>query len=182
MKKSIVCISGKARSGKDTTATMLESYILSGNKKVIIIHYADLLKYICKQFFGWNGEKDESGRSLLQRVGTDIVRAKDEDFWVSFVARFLNVFADNWDCAIIPDCRFPNEISRMKEFGDAIGATVTHLRITRNSADSALTADQRAHSSETALDEVNPDYTIDNSGDVEDLMIAIDEFVSEVLV
>lgn len=182
MKKSIVCISGKARSGKDTTATLLESYILSGNKKVIIIHYADLLKYICTQFFGWNGEKDEKGRTLLQHVGTDVVRAKDEDFWVSFVARFLNVFADNWDCAIIPDCRFPNEIDKMKEFGEKVGAAVTHLRVTRDSANGSLTTEQQAHSSETALDAVNPDYTIDNSGDIEDLMIAIDEFVSEVLV
>ena len=51
----------------------------------LIVHYADLLKYMCKTFFGWNGEKDEFGRSLLQRVGTDCIRNVEPDYWVDFV-------------------------------------------------------------------------------------------------
>lgn len=179
--KNIICISGKARSGKDTTATLLESYMISEGRKTIIIHYADLLKYICKQFFGWNGEKDETGRTILQHVGTDVVRAKNENFWVSFVIEFLKVFDSEWDCAIIPDCRFPNEITMMKDFGKEVNAKVTHMNVVRQNADAVLTAEQRAHSSETALDGYTPDYVINNSGDIEDLMMLVDEFVSEVL-
>lgn len=180
--KHIVCISGKARSGKDTTATLLESYILSEGKKVIVIHYADLLKYICKQFFGWNGKKDEEGRTLLQHIGTDVVRNKDENFWVSFVIKFLSVFDTEWDYALIPDCRFPNEIDAMKQYGAETDTRVTHLAITRKNAKVELTAEQMNHSSETALDNRKPDYAIDNSGDIEDLMYSVDKFVSEVLV
>ncbi len=39
--------------------------------KVLIAHYADLVKYVAKTFFEWNGEKDEYGRSLLQHIGTE---------------------------------------------------------------------------------------------------------------
>lgn len=57
--KKVICISGKAQHGKDTTATILKAALEGRNNKVLIFHYADLLKYLCKEYFGWNGEKDE---------------------------------------------------------------------------------------------------------------------------
>lgn len=67
----IVCISGKAQHGKDTTAKLLEEILEAQGNRVLIAHYGDLVKYVCKTFFGWDGKKDEKGRTLLQRVGTD---------------------------------------------------------------------------------------------------------------
>lgn len=61
----IICISGHAQHGKDTFAKMLEEELELRNQKVLVTHYADLVKYICKQFFGWDGQKDEAGRHLL---------------------------------------------------------------------------------------------------------------------
>lgn len=56
---NVILISGKARSGKDSFANALSKILQSKDKKVLITHYADLLKYVCRQFFDWNGEKDE---------------------------------------------------------------------------------------------------------------------------
>ena len=109
MNIKIICISGKAGSGKDTSAWMLKSELEKRGQVVLITHFADLLKYICKSFFGWDGVKDAQGRSLLQYVGTDVIRAKIPDFWVSFIANLLKLFPDQWDYVLIPDCRFPNE-------------------------------------------------------------------------
>ena len=88
------------------------------NKRVLICHYADLLKYICKTFFVWDGVKDEKARSLLQRVGTDTIRKQNPDYWVEFISEFLKMFPDEWDYVLIPDARFPNEIRQMLLDGD----------------------------------------------------------------
>lgn len=170
----ILAISGKAGSGKDTTALQIKTQFHNQNR-VLVTHYADLVKYICREFFGWNGEKDAYGRSLLQFVGTDVVRAHDENYWVNFVATILELFQDKWDVVIIPDCRFPNEINVLRDKG----FDVTHIRVVRDGLESTLTAEQRAHSSETAMDDVEPDYYISNNGNIWDLHEKVSKFVKE---
>ena len=51
----VVCISGKAQHGKDTTAGMMKTVLESMGHTVLIAHYGDLVKYVCRTFFGWNG-------------------------------------------------------------------------------------------------------------------------------
>ena len=157
----VICISGKAGNGKDYSANYLKDKLTEDGKKVLITHYADLVKYICTKFFDWNGEKDEYGRHLLQYVGTDIVRAQNPNYWVDFVIDMLRMFGDNWDCVLIPDCRFPNEIDKLKE----AGFNVTHMRVVRPDYDNGLTAEAKSHPSETALDNVESDITLYNYGD-----------------
>lgn len=117
----IVCISGKAQHGKDTTAKLLEEILEAQGNRVLIAHYGDLVKYVCKTFFGWDGKKDEKGRTLLQRVGTDKIRAVSPDYWVDFIVSILDIFCDEWDYVLIPDTRFPNEYEIYETYGmDAI--------------------------------------------------------------
>lgn len=156
----IITISGHARSGKDTTAQILKKQLEEENKKVLIIHYADILKFVCKKYFGWDGQKDEAGRSLLQSVGTDIVRKQDENYWVNFVKSMLSFFPDEWDVVIIPDTRFPNEISTIKESFDVLS-----VRVIREGYDNGLTEEQKNHPSETALDDYEFNYNIENCAD-----------------
>lgn len=175
MSMKVIAVSGHARHGKDTVAKMLQEQLEADGNKVLITHYADLLKYICKTFFGWDGKKNEDGRTLLQYVGTDVVREKNPNFWVDFVADILCYFNNYWDFVIIPDTRFPNEFNRLKERGlDAV-----HLRVVRPDFVSPLTAEQQAHPSETALDDTEPDYYIANSGDLDTLKSKITEWVME---
>ena len=92
----ILC-SGRARHGKDTSAEIIKDNLETRGYRVLVTHYADLLKFICKNFFGWNGEKDEAGRTLLQQVGTNCIREQDPDYWVDFVANLIRMFPDTQD-------------------------------------------------------------------------------------
>lgn len=170
----VILISGKAQHGKDTTAGFMKQILEGDGYSVLVTHYGDLLKYICKTFFGWNGEKDEAGRTLLQQVGTNTIRAKCPDYWVDFVAGVLKMFPNKWDYVLISDCRFPNEVDGMANSG--LGTI--HVRVVRENFESSLTAEQQKHLSETALDHVIPDYYIRNSGSLEDLGMAVAEFLS----
>ena len=161
----VICISGKAQHGKDTSAQLLKDLLQERGKSVLVTHYADLLKYICRTFFSWDGKKDERGRTLLQYVGTDTIRHQRPDYWVEFIAGFLKMFQKEWDYVLIPDCRFPNEIDYMKD----AGFDVTHIRVKRTNFVSVLTDEQQRHPSETALDDVKPDYILYNDCDLEAL-------------
>lgn len=173
----IIAISGKAQHGKDTTARIIKEKLEEDGCNVLVIHYADLLKHICRSFFGWNGRKDDAGRHLLQYVGTDIVRAKRPNFWVDFVIDVLSLFPDEWDYVLIPDSRFPNEITRLKE----VGLDCIHIRVTRQNFASPLTKEQQSHPSETALDGTVADYTIHNDGDLDDLKIKVTRMLEDMV-
>jgi hypothetical protein len=159
MMTKFLCISGHARHGKDTSAEMFKRHLEQIGYKVIIVHYADLLKYICKSFFGWNGEKDEFGRTMLQRVGTDQVRRLNPDYWVDFITGVVGMFPSTWDFVIVPDARFPNELYRIVD----AGFPMTHIRVVREGFESDLTDAQKSHSSETALDSYEYDYLLHNN-------------------
>ena len=170
----VICISGKAQNGKDTTAKILEEQLTADGNKVLIAHFGDLVKYVCKTFFGWDGKTDERGRTILQYVGTDKIRAKSPDYWVNFIVSILDIFCDTWDYVLLPDCRFPNEYEIFEHHNmDAI-----LLRVIRPNFTSPLTAEQQKHPSETALDDYPYDATIINGGTLEDLKDAVEKFVS----
>lgn len=172
----VICISGKAQHGKDTTAGFIRDELEKRGNNVLIAHYADLLKYICWQFFGWNGEKDDAGRRILQYVGTDIIRAQRPNYWVDFLTGFLELFKNEWDYVLIPDCRFPNEIDEMRSRGFDVAA----LRVRRENFTSPLTEEQQKHPSETALDNYRMDCEILNNGTLKDLSNAAYTFVKGV--
>ena len=161
----IFAVSGKAQHGKDTFANVLYEELTNKGHRVLLTHYADLLKFICKSLFNWDGQKDEKGRHILQYVGTDVVRKERPDYWVEFVIDMIDLFGENWDYVIIPDTRFPNEIDKLKEHYDK----VEHIRVVRPNFTSTLTEEQLKHPSEIALDNVLPNITIFNNGSMNDL-------------
>lgn len=158
----VICITGKAGHGKDTYAGFLKDELESRGKRVLITHYAGLVKYICHEFCGWNGEKDEKGRTLLQKVGTDIFRKKNPDYWVDFILDVLEAFRDEWDFVLIPDVRFPNEY--LGPMGRGFNTTL--IRIDRPNAPSSLNEKQKNHASETSMDDVEADINVDNSNGI----------------
>ena len=182
----IIGISGKAGSGKDTAAKMLEvlyanpniSYEDFANRKyknfadIQIMHFADILKETVQALFGigeWEtgtqeGKKvtiswiGKTVRELLQEVGQGLRDAVDPNLWIK--ALFANT--EDWSNYIIADVRYPNELEAIKERDGVL------IRIDRNSAGAGN------HSSEIALDDYNDwDVHIENNGSLESLFEAM---------
>lgn len=177
----VVLISGFARSGKDTSAGILKTILEGMGKRVKITHYADHLKNLCKDWLDWDGVKDDYGRTLLQYVGTNIVREQYPAYWVDHMVQMLKFFGSMFDVALIPDTRFPNEIERIRQSG----YKTVHLRIDRGpDFDNGLTEEQKNHISETALLDYPRDILVQNDGTLEDLhfkMMAVAEKVAEMI-
>lgn len=177
MKTKVICLTGKAGCGKDTVAVHMKRIITQAGYKACIMHYADLLKYLCSVLFGWNGEKDEAGRSLLQRIGTDVVRKQRPNFWVEFLYNIVSLFDGEWDYVLIPDCRFPNEYTHFKDKG----VHTALVRVERPGCWSALTDEQKQHESENAMNSFPSDYTIYNNGGLEDVAKSVIETTIDII-
>lgn len=176
MLKKVILISGKARSGKDTVANMLKTYFQGKGERVLIMSFAGYLKFMCKEYFGWNGEKDEQGRTILQYVGTDLVRANHPDFWLNIILETLLVIENEFDYVIIPDTRFKNEF----EFGYGRSLwNVYTIRTNRYNFVSPLTEKQQKHISETELDETWHDWHI-NAGTLSELKDSVNLLTKEI--
>ena len=175
--RKFISISGKAQNGKDTSAVIFKELLENAGYKVLIVHLGDLLKFICKQFFDWNGKKDEYGRTLLQRVGTEKIRAVEPDYWVDFLDHLTMLFDGEWDYIIVPDTRFPNELKRIKHED----TEVNHIRVVRPGFKSPLTEEQQHHVSEVALDSTVPDYIIENKGSIQDLYPIIQNIINKIV-
>lgn len=188
----IIGISGKAESGKDTAAKMLE--ILYANPKISFedfsnkkynkfadiqtVHFADSLKETAQVLFGigeWETNTQEGKkktinwigktvRELLQGVGQGLRNAIDPDLWVKILFANTSEFFTNF---IIADVRYPNEVNAIKEREGLL------VRIDRNGAGAGN------HDSETALDIYTDwDYYIENNGSLEELFEAMRIFVN----
>lgn len=172
-KSTVILLSGKSGSGKDFVANIMKEKLEQKGNKVLVTHYADLLKYILKTFFDWDGQKDEHGRHLLQYVGTDVIRRQNPNYWVDFVKDIIIMFSNNWDYILIPDTRFPNEITRMF----CSNFRTISIRITRLNYISKLTDEQQQHESETALDSYSFDYYMTNDGTLDGVTKEVNNFI-----
>ena len=177
----VVLISGKAGHGKDTFASFFKERAEKDGKKVLIIKYGDILKYVLRQYYNWDGNKDKAGRELLQRVGSDIFRVNNPDTWVNCVIEIVKGFGSTYDYVLVPDVRFPNEINHwMGSYMD-----FSTVRINRYNSDGTLfdnqdlTTEQKKHISEVALDDYIFDYVVNNF-ELEELKQKAEEIYEEV--
>lgn len=180
----VICISGKAQSGKDTFAAALAEGFKKRDKRVLTVHFADFLKFFCKQYLGWNGEKDEYGRALLQRMGTDVFRKNYHDCWVDIMIGLLRGCKSEYDYVLIPDTRFPNEIDKLVAFAKRKGdfaEGVTAIRIERPDFDNGLTTAQKSHPSETSLDDYPFPHHYCNIGGVSMLKREADQWAEYII-
>ena len=167
----VIIISGKSGSGKDMLGYFMKEALEKENKRVLTIHYGDAVKWVLRDYFHWDGNKDEKGRSLLQHIGTDVVRAKYPNFWTNVVADLISAFENEFDVVIIPDARFENEIQIVMEKYP----TLTCIRMERKNPDGspwinpAFTPEQLAHPSETSLDDFSFKYIVHNDSGLEEL-------------
>ena len=104
---------------------------------------------------GWDGNKDEAGRRLLQDIGM-CGRTYDKDVWLNKTKNFLRYYNHNTHVGVIPDVRFENEADWCMREG-------TLIRIIRDGVE------QLDHPSETELDNYLVPVTVHNNGSKEDL-------------
>lgn len=148
--KKIITVSGRMGAGKDVIAEALKKSLEARGQRVRIVHFGDLVKFSCKLFWDWDGVKDEQGRRLLQKVGTDIVRDEyDIYYWARYVCNMLEYSKDMWDVAIIPDLRFDNELMKLEwAFGPE---NVKHIRVVGMYQVTEWSDEAKAHKSEHAI-------------------------------
>lgn len=178
----VILISGKAGHGKDTFADFLVEDLEKLNKKVLVIHFADLVKMYATKYLGWNGEKDIAGRQMLQDVGNNSFRQFDPDYWARISAECARVMMDyfSYDYVLIPDTRYPNEVSVVQDYNE----NVTTIRVNRYDGPYAwenpnLTAEQKRNEGEIALDHYAFDYVIENSGSLDNLHDSADAVIED---
>lgn len=80
MDNLVFTFSGKAGSGKDTSAIIVREYLEELGIKNFSLAYADYMKALLKRNYGLSEENKEEYRGLMQEFGTDIVRKQDENF------------------------------------------------------------------------------------------------------
>lgn len=140
MNKTILAFAGRKQSGKSTSAEYIKNIFEQQNNDKIcqIYSFADPLKMgICMDIFGltydqcygsdedkntmtdlvWNNEH-LTARRAMEVIGTDILRKLKNSVWVD--ATLNRIKTDAVDLAIIPDCRFPNEVEAIKEYGGLV--------------------------------------------------------------
>jgi hypothetical protein len=194
-------LSGKKQVGKDYAATVITSLLLTRGIKVGSTAFAAALKEIVEMLgvpaaniYGSDADKNKptnvlwdrmpdnirfkyrdlkeaaparrsgpmSAREVLQVVGTDIFRAIKDNVWAE------SPFVKDWskfDVVLFTDVRFPNEKDAIESRGGIV------LRVNRN------TGLKDNHVSETALDDANFQYVIDNNGTLEEYNRKVEDFV-----
>lgn len=161
----VITISGGAQHGKDSTCDILMKMMEQDGIPCLRIAYGDYVKYTAEKFFGWDGNKDEKGRTILQQVGTELGRNVKENIWTSKALEDVQIFCKNVEYILIPDTRFYNEISIWTDNG----YEVKTIHVNRIGFDNGLTKEQKQHPSETSLNDNLFNYNISLKGGLEDL-------------
>lgn len=167
----IFLISGKAGSGKGAVGEVLERELMKDGYPVLTISFGDAVKDALARYYDWDGIKDKHGREMLQKLGTEQMRAMFPDFWAEHVAKFIAATHKDWAYVIIPDWRFVNEFDVINDYN----SDVTTIRVERYDENGnvyvnpEMTDEQREHVSETELDKFPFDYIIENRGNLEEL-------------
>lgn len=158
----VFLICGKARSGKNTFAKYLETYLNMEGAKVCRIEIMRTLKGYIKDYFGWSGNDEDKPRELLQKFGTEIIREKMNMpmFHLDRLTEDIKILSNYFNTFIVDDVRFPLEIEEIrKRFENVIA-----INIVRDNYDNQMTEEQAKHITEIALDNYdNYDRIIENT-------------------
>ena len=161
----LIGIYGAAGSGKDAAAARLVSH--HGFTRFA---FADPLKDLARAI-GWDGEKDEKGRKLLQDLGHNGRRILGEDVWVDALDRDMHFrgFIPTATNVVITDVRYENEVDLVRHYHGLL------VRVDRPSLDTS--APMYQHPTETNIAAFTPDRVVVNDGTVADLWAKMDLIV-----
>lgn len=173
----LIGCTGRKFNGKDS----LGNHIIR-SRNAIRVAYADLLKKIAEELFGFTyeqlyGNEKEiedkfwkvTPRKVLQFIGTDLFREQlhlimpwiGKDIWVKAVEKkILDIWKNNENqVVVITDVRFDNEVDAVKNLGGIV------IRVNRPS----VNTDVDVHPSEINIEKLDADINIINDGTLDDL-------------
>ena len=161
--EKLFVLAGKARSGKDSAADIIEGYY--NDKKIIKLMYGCPIKHYAKILSNWDGSEETKPRTLLQEIGVES-RKINPGYTTRRMEEDINILKKYFDIIIITDTRMKDEIIMPKQ---KFKETVT-IKLVRDNFESELSKNEQKNITETALDNYNDyDYIVHNSGTLEDL-------------
>jgi hypothetical protein len=176
MRKHLIGLGGRARSGKDTAAEHIHMQYLMNRYA-----FADPLKRMLESVFGdrfETGDREmpiewlgKSPRQLMQTLGTEwgqgMVRT---DLWVLLADREWQETRDSLaNGLVISDVRFDHEAQWILDHG---GHLIKILR--------PMDAAVNSHRSELGFDPAMPHYLVHNDGSLNDLYQALDQVLAHI--
>lgn len=197
----IITLSGKAGAGKDTAADYIADYFYTNGYRPFRLAYANILKPLCEMNYPIEQMKTKKGRrDAYQELGTDVIRSIEPDFFVNETFHIIDLLAQRYNkdeiddvlkdmyddekkfnheveinklkynVFIISDARFENELNPglYNGYYRIYNILIDSSRNRRN-----LTQEQRNHSSESYIRNINHDKfyaTITNDGTKSDLL------------
>lgn len=174
----VVGLTGLARSGKDTAASVLvHSFDFER------VAFADALKEGCAAMLGmpiqamYDGDRESvmpewgfSIRDFLQRMGTECVRLQfGEDFWIKALkARIARLQSQGYRRFVISDARFDNEAAwvRAQPYGHLIHIAREGLK-------------KMDHVSEAGVDREPQDSMLTNNSTLEEFKAKVHRWAKE---
>ena len=155
------------------------NYVKLKGLKSVNLQFSAYIKMYAKVISGWDGNEDTKPRSLLQELGTNIIRNKiDNEFFIKRIICDIKVYSYYCDVITISDARLPLEMDSIaSEFNN-----VYKISIERPNFNNNLNNTEKKHITEVALDNYDDyDYKLVNDGTIEDLNKKIIKMVDEVL-
>lgn len=179
----VITFFGKAGCGKNTAAEAIENHSFKADtQNGITVAFADELKRIAFEL-GWDGKKDDRGRRLLQKLGTDVAREYDESVWVDKVGGKITTAHFQWRqglklnepepafLALVTDGRFENELEWAQhpccEYGIGVPVLIRRKLTAAQKKELGVQGSNAKHASENSLPDDESKYAviIDNDSD-----------------
>ena len=116
---------------------------------------------------------DNKPREFLQKLGVELIKEKlgKTNMLINRQIDDIDIYSYYFDVIIIPDVRFENEITNIKNKYNN-----TYVIKINNNIDNNLTKEQKEHITETSLDNYNNyDFIINNDNNYQDLKNQVEE-------
>ena len=162
----VIGLSGKAEHGKTTAANYVRPELEKLGFKTDIVPLAKRMKEQAKML-GWDGEKNEKGRRLLQEISWPIKHYFGEDIYARWCLEQAQ--EAGLDILLIDDVRMLAEIEYFRRAKDTgLIDDFQLIRVARPYYKSKLTEKQLADVSETQLDSYDFNCYCINNGTIDE--------------
>ena len=173
--EKLYVFAGKAKTGKDTAASVTEKYYQDNGKLVIRYSCTVYLKKYIKEIYNWDGNEETKPREILQSLGEEI-KDKYPNFFIDRMKEDIKFLSKHCDILIITGIRLVPELNYLKEEPNSI-----LIKIGKSNLDNKLTEKQKQDITETDVDKFkNYDFVIQNDLDINELNKKIIKLIEEV--